>query len=139
MLHLSAVFVRETPNTLSRTGGAVFGIKNFQKPLAEIGWATLSRRGSFNPEDGFVGCLRHSASLPSGDRKRKKAEVVPFRTASAACHFQSLKMSSNATSIADFRLFSMNRKISASNVDCFFFFLSFFFLSLISVSPRWRN
>jgi hypothetical protein len=61
------------PNALSRTGGAVFGIKNFQKPLAEIGWATLSRRGSFNPEDGFVGCLRQSASLPSDGIKRKIA------------------------------------------------------------------
>ena len=118
--------------------GAVFGIKNFQKPLAEIRWATLSRRGSFNPEDGFVACLRQSASLPSGDRKRKKAEVVPFRTASASCHFQSLKMSSNAKSRAVFMLFYMKDRISASSTDFFFFFLSLsFFLSLISTSPRW--
>ena len=73
MLHLSAVFVRETPNTLSRTGGAVFGIKNFQKPLAEIGWATLSRRGIFVSDDGSLGCLRHSKSLPSDGIKRKIA------------------------------------------------------------------
>ena len=126
------------PNTLSQTGGAVFGIKSFQKPLAEIGWATLSRRGSFNPEDGFVGCLRQSASLPSGDRKRKKAEVVPFRTASASCHFQSLKRSSNAKSRAVFMLFYMKDRISASSTDFFFFFLSLsFFLSLTLTSPRW--
>jgi hypothetical protein len=40
--------------------GVVFGRKTFQMPLAEIGWATLSRRGSFNPEDGFVGCPRQN-------------------------------------------------------------------------------
>lgn len=117
--------------------GAVFGQKSFQKPNAKKAWATLPRRGIFVSADGFCACPRQKRNLPSGGRKRKKAEVVPFRTASASCHFQSLKMSSNATSIADFRLFSMNRKISVSNEDCFFFFLSFFFRSLISVSPRW--
>ena len=137
MLHLSAVFVRETPNTLSRTGGRYYGTKRFQKPKVKKAWATLSRRGIFVSDDGSGGGPRQKRNLPSGGRKRKKAEVVPFRTASASCHFQSLKMSSNATSIADFRLFSMNRKISASKADCFFFFLSFFFLSLISISPRW--
>jgi hypothetical protein len=98
--------------------GAVFGIKNFQKPLAEIGWATLSRRGIFFSDDGCVDCDRQ--------KKTKKAEVVPFRTASASCHFQSLKMSSNAKSRVAFMLFYIKDRISASSTDFFFFF---FFLS----------
>jgi hypothetical protein len=106
--------------------------------LAEKAWALLSRRGIFFLNDGSLDRNRQKQIEPSGGTQRKKAEVVPFRTASASTYFQSLKMSSNATSIADFRLFSINLKISASNTDCFFFFLSLsFFLSLISTSPRW--
>ena len=52
-------------------------------PLAKKAWAKLPRRGIFNPEDGFPDCDRQGKSLPSDGEKRKKAEVVPFRTASA--------------------------------------------------------
>ena len=137
MPYLSAVFVRETPNTFSRTGGLYFGQKSFQKPNVKKAWATLPRRGIFISADGLLGRNRQKQIEPSDGTQRKKAEVVPFRTASALTYFQSLKMSSNATSIADFRLFSINLKISASNTDCFFFFLSLsFFLSLTSTSPH---
>ena len=37
MLHLSAVFVRETPNTLSRTGGRYSGSKISRTPLPKLG------------------------------------------------------------------------------------------------------
>ena len=76
-------------------------------------------------------------SLPSGDRKRKKAEVALFRTASALLYFQSLNISSRALSIAAFRLFSMILNSSASNTeDCFFFF-RFFSSAVISLpSPH---
>ena len=110
-------------------------IKN-TAPLAEKAWATLPRRGIFISDDGLLDRNRQKQIEPSGGTQRKKAEVVPFRTASALTYFQSLKMSSNATSIAYFRLFSINLKISASNTDCFFF-LSLLFVSLISTSPHW--
>ena len=76
-------------------------------------------------------------SLPSGGRKRKKAEVALFRTASALLYFQSLNISSRALSIAAFRLFSMILNSSASNTeDCFFFF-RFFSSAVISLpSPH---
>ncbi|MCF2617079.1 hypothetical protein JQM68_07685 [Oscillibacter valericigenes] len=48
-----------------------------------LAWATLPLNGIFNPENGFVGCDRQGNHLPSGGRKRKKAEVALFRTASA--------------------------------------------------------
>ena len=86
--------------------------------LAEIGWAKLPRRGIFVSDDGFVDCDRQ--------KKTKKAEVVPFRTASASCYLKSLKMSSNAKSRAVFMLFYMKDRISASSTDFFFFFFFFF-------------
>ena len=74
---------------------------------------------------------------PSHGSQRKNAEVrsgVPLvwgyrspKRASAFSHFQSFRMSSNAMSIAVFRLLDMMDIISFSRMDyCFFFFfLSF--------------
>lgn len=68
----------------------------FSLSVSNLGWATLPLNGIFNPEDGFVGCDRQGNHLPSGGRKRKKAEVALFRTASALLYFQSLNISSRA-------------------------------------------
>jgi len=71
MPYLSAVFVRETPNTFSRTGGLYFGQKSFQKPNVKKAWATLPRRGIFISADGFLDRSRHNKKVPSDGTKRK--------------------------------------------------------------------
>ena len=115
-------------NWFSERGrGVYFGRTRPQKPNVKKAWATLSRRCIFVSNDGFVDCDRQ--------KKTKKAEVVPFRTASASCYLKSLKMSSNAKSRAVFMLFYMKARISASSTDFFFFFF-FFSRALIYASPH---
>ena len=55
------------------------------------------------------------------------------------CYLKSFRISSNAMSMAVFRLFYMIRIISASRMDCFFFFffsLSFWLWLIGEFSPR---
>jgi len=130
-------FVQGITAPILWTSPVYFGKNIFSLAVSNLGWATLPLNDGFNPEDGFVGCDRQGNHLPSGGRKRKKAEVALFRTASALLYFQSLNISSRALSIAAFRLFSMILNSSASNTeDCFFFF-RFFSSAVISLpSPH---
>ena len=129
------------PEVFSKTlvdwtpSGVVFRQTKSADALAEKAWAKLPRRGIFISADGLLGRNRQKQIEPSDGTQRKKAEVVPFRTASALTYFQSLKRSSIAKSRAVFKLLCMNERISASSTD--FFFSFFLFLrSLISASPR---
>ena len=54
-------------------GGTHFGRKSFQMPLAEKGWATLSRRGIFVSDDGFLGCPRHNKKSAVRRHKTKNS------------------------------------------------------------------
>jgi len=80
---LSAVFVRETPNTLSRTGGGIRA-KKFQKPNVKKAWAALPRRGIFVLADDF--CGRHQQE--KGDimffKKKKKVQIPISKGAAMA-------------------------------------------------------
>lgn len=81
-----------------------------------------------------------SRQTPHNEKMRKPAHRSSqlgepiVKRASAVSYFQSLKMSFKATSKAVFILFSIIRKISASRVDFFFFFLSLSFLYWLILS-----
>ena len=112
------------------------------RPFAETGGVvccTRPRNGTFVLKDGFPDCLRQSHTNPSDGPQRKKRREVPLGNLSPFFYLKSFRISSNAKSMAVFRLFCIIRIISASRMDCFFFFffsLSFWLWVIVLFSPR---
>ena len=116
--------------------GGVFREKILFVCKSGFGVINSPTKSAFYSKRRFCGLSSTEWKLTVTRYKTKKAEA-PFKDsflwdlgsstrASAFVYFQSLKISSRALSNAAFRLFCMILNISASRVDFFFFFLSFF-------------
>ena len=117
--------------------GYPFGRTKNADPYLIFAWATLPPNGTFDLKYGSCGCNRPEAKQTDRRHKTKncgnpfqRSPCLGYSFAETGCrtfYFQSLKMSSKALSNAVFILFSIMLIISASRMDCFFFF--FFSLS----------